>query len=215
MSDPAAGGTGDGGSNPPIIGGPPAPPPPPPPPDASAQTFSQADLDRIVGQRVAEAQRQETKSLVKDLGFDKAEDLRALVAEAKAARTAQMTEAERQLEAAKTAKAEAEAMKSALAQERHSLSVERELAKAGAQGDTAKLVRLVEAQVGADAAAVAASVDQLKKDYPSLFGASGLPSSEPAGGGFPGTRPTSSTNPLQVGLDKAKAYEQQHQRTGF
>lgn len=210
MSDPSQ--AGEGGS------GPPSPPPAPgvPAPTTPAtpgQTFTQEDVDRLIGQRTAEAQRQASRNLVKELGFEKVDDLKALVTAQRDAEKAQMTEAERLRTEAAEAKAATDTERQLLANERHSLSVERELTKAGAQGDTARLVRMVESEVGAEPKAVSEAVGKLKADFPALFGTSALPSSEPAGGGIP-PRPTSTHDPLEAGRLKAEAYAK-GQRSGF
>lgn len=209
MSDPTAGATGEAGS------GNPTPPAPPAPPPATA-TFTQEDLDRTVGARVAEAQRQATRKLVEELGFSKVDDLKTLVQAQRDAEKAQMTEAERLRGEAQEAKAQAEAHQRALAALQHSVNIERELAKAGAQGDTARLVRMVDLEPGSDPAAVSGAVEALKKDYPALFGAATappFPSTETPGGGSP-VRTPPTQNPLKSGEEKAKAY-MAGQRTGF
>lgn len=183
-----------------------APPAPPPSSGPQNPTFTQEQLDAIVGKAKADAQRSSTNSLLSELGFQKAEDLKAAVSAMRDAEKAQMTAVERALAEANEAKAAAEADRQSVAAERHSLIVERTLAAAGAQGDTAKLVRLVSSEIGADGSTITAAVDALKGEFPQLFGFRATPSpSEPAGG-TPPVRPTNGQDPVARGKEIAEKY---------
>jgi hypothetical protein len=156
----------------------------------------------------AKGSREGRKALLQELGFEKFEDIQTLVATHKDAQLAAMTEAERmKAEAAEAVKA-AKADRAAIAAERHSFSVERALMAAGAQGELARISKLVDVEVGADPEAIQAAVDALKADptLKVLFGAAtATPApSEPSGGG-PSSRPSPRPDALSRGDEKAKA----------
>jgi hypothetical protein len=227
VSDPAAGGTGDAGgasstptapganfTPPGVIGAADVPTNPTP---TDQPKLSQAEVDEILGRRTAEAKRQAARDLTRDLGFDKLDDLKNLVKEAQDARKAAMSETDRIKAEAEADRLQARADREAAAQERLSLSVERALTSAGAQGDLGLLARMVVVEPGSDPAAVEAAVAQVKDKVPALFGTATppLPSTQGVGGGSPGRTTPPNVNPLAVGAEKAKAYEERHQRTGF
>lgn len=56
------------------------------------KTFTQSDVDRIVGERAKRAEESAIGSLLKDLGFEKTEDLKTLVADAKKRADAEKSE---------------------------------------------------------------------------------------------------------------------------
>lgn len=56
------------------------------------KTFTQADVDRIVGERAKRAEESAIGALLKDLGFEKPDDLKALVADAKKRSDAEKSE---------------------------------------------------------------------------------------------------------------------------
>lgn len=56
------------------------------------KTFTQADVDRIVGERAKRAEESAIGSLLKDLGFEKPDDLKALVGEARKKQDAEKSE---------------------------------------------------------------------------------------------------------------------------
>jgi colicin import membrane protein len=159
----------------------------PPPP----QTFTQADVDRMVGQARKEARTSAANELAEQLGCS-VEDAKAKIAAAIAADDAQKTEAQRALEAAQAEKAEAAAEKAAAAQERFDLRVERKLIAAGvgqaiaddadgtkAAAAIARARRLLDVSADATDADIAAEIEAVKADVPSLFSA---PTEAPAPG---------------------------------
>jgi hypothetical protein len=171
-------------------------------------SLPQEEFDRLVGQRVAEAKRAATKGFLSDLGVNSADEAKTLIAAQKAADDANRTEVERAIARANEEKVAAERERASIATERHSLNVERALMAAGAQGDPAKVARLLEVEVGADQAGIQAAIDAAKTDFPSLFGAAtATPApSEPTGGGAP-SRPSSSPDALTRGAERAKRHE--------
>jgi hypothetical protein len=188
----------------------------PAPPATVTTTFSQDDVSRVASTEHAKGSREGRKALLEELGFDKFDDLKTLVSTHKEAQRAAMTEAERLKAEAADAKAAADAERTALASERHTLNVERALQAAGAQGDISRLVRLVDVEVGSDAAAVQAAVESIKADatFAALFRPATAPlaSSEPTGGGAP-SRPTHSPDALTRGEERAKARNPEARRS--
>lgn len=61
----------------------------------AAQTFTQADVDRIVGERAKRAEQSAIGELLKGLGFEKADDLKALVDAARKDEADKLSEAEK------------------------------------------------------------------------------------------------------------------------
>jgi hypothetical protein len=61
----------------------------------AAQTFTQADVDRIVGERAKRAEQSAIGELLKGLGLEKAEDLKALVEAARKSESDKLSEAEK------------------------------------------------------------------------------------------------------------------------
>lgn len=93
-------------------------------------TFTQADLDRIVGERAKRAKEAALGDFLKELGFEKPDDLKALVTSAKEAEAAKLSELEKaqqriaQLEAdAEKARAEAQQALQARMEERRNSAI--------------------------------------------------------------------------------------------
>jgi alanyl-tRNA synthetase len=58
-------------------------------------TFTQADVDRIVGERAKRAQEAAINKMLTELGFERPDDLKALVTDAKKRKDAEMSELEK------------------------------------------------------------------------------------------------------------------------
>lgn len=177
--------------------------------DPIGANLSQEEVNRVVAQRVAEAQRIERKRILERAGVPTLEALEGTLKAQRDAEEAAKSDLDRALSSARQEMEAAAAERQQLARDRHDLIVERTLAASGASGELAKIARLVEVEVGADPAAVTAAVEAAKAAFPSLFGAaSATPApSQPAGGGPP-SRPSSSPDALTLGAEKAKLYEQ-------
>lgn len=76
---------GDGGATPP-------PTPPPGGADDPVRTFKQSELDHLFAERARQAQGKAVTDLLKDLGVEKADDLKAFIQKAKDAENASKTE---------------------------------------------------------------------------------------------------------------------------
>ncbi len=90
---------GDGGSGG-DKGGTPPPASPPPPATATGaggdeKKFTQADVDRIMGERATRAKESAVSELLKGLGIEKPEDLKAIVAEHKKLKDSQLSDLEK------------------------------------------------------------------------------------------------------------------------
>lgn len=93
-------GNGDGGTTPPAV--PPiAPATPPAQPQAQGdgndpvRQFKQSELDHLFAERARQAQGKAVGDLLKDLGFEKADDLKAIIAKAREQENASKTEAQK------------------------------------------------------------------------------------------------------------------------
>lgn len=62
---------------------------------ASEPTFTQAEIDKIVGKRAVEAKQAAITELLKELGFEKPDELKSLVSEAKKRKETEMSEADK------------------------------------------------------------------------------------------------------------------------
>lgn len=184
-----------------------APSEPSAPPPAPTTAFTQDDVSRVASTEHAKGSREGRKALMDELGVPSVDALKALLKAQKDAELAAMSEAERLKAEAAEAKQAANAERAALVNERHSLNVERALQAAGARGDLARVSKLIDVEVGADAAAVQAAVEATKADptFAALFGAAtATPApSEPSGGG-PSSRPSTSPDAIARGLARAQ-----------
>lgn len=187
----------------------------PPVPDPSlggtppSATFTQEQLTAIAAREKAQGERGARKALLDKFGFSSQEDMDRFVTAARDTEKAAMTDAERLKAEAQAELAQARTDREAMAVERHSNAVERELIKAGAPLDkTSRLARLVDVDLGSDLAAVTTAVEAVKAEFPQMFGsptAPGAPSpgSEPTSGGPPPTRSNGMTA-LERGREAAK-----------
>lgn len=167
---------------------PPAPPAPTPPagtgdapPAPAGRTFTEAEMESIAKGRAARAEESVHKALAEKWGvsMDEADQL---IAAAKAKAEGEKTEAQKAKDAADKAAAEAATTAAAAAKELHDTKVERALIRAGVpitadkpenqaalDKKLAKIVGLVDVDLGADDAAIAAAVTELHTAMPELF----------------------------------------------
>jgi hypothetical protein len=179
-------------------GDPPTPPTPPAPPESDPPaSFTQADLDRIVGREKAEAKRTAEKQFAETLGVT-VDEAKAIIAAKNTADDAAKSEAQRALDAATATQAEAVQAKADAVRERFEAKVERALVNAGvgsgiedpakAAAAVTRATRMVTLDTDSDDAAIAAEIEALKADVPGLFttptAAGGTPPS-----GVTGARP--------------------------
>jgi hypothetical protein len=125
--------------------------------------------------------RQQEQALLKKLGVDSIDAAQAALKKAREAEDALLSETERLKKEADEAKAQSDKDKAEAAVERHNARVERallkELAKLELDDEVeakrlARLTRLIDLEVGAEATEVAEAVKTLKDEWPELFGAS-------------------------------------------
>jgi hypothetical protein len=141
------------------------------------KTLSQSEVDRIVQGRVGETKRQTEEAIAKQLGVP-IEEAKRIIEAANAASDKDKTEAQLAREKADRETAAAEESKTVAAKERHDAAVERALLRAlpkdldddALDKKLARITRLLDVEVGADAAAITKAVADLKKDEPLLFG---------------------------------------------
>lgn len=180
--------------------------------DEGQGTFTQADVDRIVGERAKRAQETARKALLEDLGLSDVDSLKSLVEDARKRKEADMTEAEKaraELEKAQAkiqeAQAELARMKAQQIESARASTIKRALQSSGAQ-DVDELHILINAQksdalnaifsdggTDADDAKLQAFVKQAQSDYARYFASAGAGSPSNAGG----ISPTSKAKALQ------------------
>lgn len=149
--------------------------------DAEPKTFTQEEVDRMVGRARGEAKRSAASELAEQLGCT-VEEAKAKIAAVTAADDALKSETQRALDAANEAKAEATRARAAADAERLAAKVERKLAAAGVDPKTlARATALVTVSPDADDDAIEAEVEALKADIPALFTPTAVGALPPAG----------------------------------
>lgn len=140
--------------------------------DNTPRTFTQEELDRIVGERIARARREARtefeQQLKEQLGDVDLKDLITTYQQHREQQEAAKTEAQKALEAAQKAQQEAEAVKATAARELHRGRVELALLEAGAPKDGIEAIN-VPVEVGATVEEIKAAVEELKSRLPGLF----------------------------------------------
>ena len=139
------------------------------PVDNEPKTFTQEEVDRMVGRARGEAKRSAATELAEQLGCT-VDEAKAKIAAVTAADDALKSEAQRALDAANEAKAEATRARAAADAERLAARVERKLAAAGVDPKTlTRATALVAVGPDADDAAIDAEIEALRADVPALF----------------------------------------------
>lgn len=131
------------------------------------RTFTQDEVDRIVGQARGEARRSAANELAAELGCT-VEEAKAKIDALTAADNASKTEAERLLAQAQADAQSAAKDKADAAAERLAIRVEKALTAAKCNSAD-RAVRLLDIPADADDDTIAAQVDALKGDIPALF----------------------------------------------
>lgn len=143
----------------------------------SEKTLTQSQVDDIVKGRVGETKRQTEEAIAKTLGVP-IEEAKRIIEATRAAEDKEKSEATLAREKADREAKEADEAKAAAAKERHEAAVERALIKAlpkdldddALDKKVARIGRLLDVEVGADADTIKKAVEALKKDEPLLFG---------------------------------------------
>lgn len=141
------------------------------------KTFTQAEVNAMVQGRVGETKKSTEEAVSKQLGVS-IEEAKRIIGEHQKQTDADKTEAQRERDAATAERTQAEAEKVAAAKERHDAAVERALLRAlpkdledeDLDKKLSRVTRMLDVEVGADAAAITKAVADLKKDEPLLFG---------------------------------------------
>lgn len=182
----------------------PAPPAPPDPP--AATVFTQADLDRIVGERLKAQKTQFEAALGSPV-----DAAAKLIKDAEVARRAALDDvARQQLEAVEATAAAAIATAQA-AKAAHETNVVRGLLVNGVPADKVDLVaRLIVCEVGADAVALTSAIVAAKTALPELF--TGVPAAPAPGGaglkpGVPPVNANPGTDARSLGAARAAAID--------
>jgi DNA-directed RNA polymerase beta subunit len=84
----------------------------------AASTFTQEQVNAIVGERARRAEESAVSNLLKSLGFEKADELKAMIEDTRKRQAAEMSEAERAKAEAEKVRKEADSYKTALEAER-------------------------------------------------------------------------------------------------
>lgn len=137
------------------------------------KTFTQSEVNRMMANEKRDGKRAGKRELLDELGFDDVEDLRKKLDAVNDAEDAAKSDAQRAQEEADAEKAKAKKAREDAERERHEARVERAIIKAGGDPDNEKSVsritRLLDIEVGADSDEIAAAVESLKDDMPTLF----------------------------------------------
>lgn len=173
--------------------------------DATA-TFTQADVDRIVGERAKRASESAKRALLEELGIEDANKLKDILSDYRSMREAEMTEAEKAKAEADKIRQEAEALRQQLEnvkqqqiQSQRASVLKSKLQASGGQ-DVDELFIIVEAKYSTDIAelfgdGVDASEAQLKafiqkvqQEHGRYFASAGAGSPSNAGGQIPSSK---------------------------
>lgn len=167
--------------------------------------FTQADIDRIVGERASRAKSSAVNDLLSSIGLDSIDALKTLVSSAKEREEADLTEAQkiqRQLEQERQAKAQLEAqiaeIKAQQTANARRNAIVNAVQKAGAT-NADDLFILVNAKKGqkieslfkdgeASDDELTAFIKEVQSDFPTYFGIAGAGSPSNAGGVPPTTK---------------------------
>ena len=154
--------------------------------DDAKQGLTQEQVDEIVKQRVAEASRRAKEAADADLkaklGDTSLDDLIEQHKKAQAAAEEQKSEAQRALEAANAAKAEAEQIKAQAALERHTARVTTALVAAGAPEAAVGAISVPGVTVDSTPEEIKTAVEALRKTLPALFTKTAVSSTDPGPG---------------------------------
>ena len=165
------------------------------------KTFTQAELDQRVQDRVAKAERSNATKVAEALGMD-LDEAKQYIAAAKAKEESDKSEAQKARDAADAATKVADAATAAAAKDRHDLQVERALIRAGIdptnESRLNRAMRSVDLDIGADSDTIKSAIEALQKDEPSWFGRS--EEKPPPPGGDPKGKPKA-----KPGMDDAYA----------
>lgn len=146
------------------------------------KVFTQEDLDRILGERIARAERDAKKAaqdaLTAQLNGASLDDLLAAHKAQEEAENAAKSDAQRLRDEAAAEKTAAAEERAAAAKELHDARLYRALTAAGVPEDAVDTIN-VPVDVGASVEDIKAAVDALKVKVPALFGATPAPKANP------------------------------------
>lgn len=191
-----------------------------PEPDKSGAKFTQEDIDRIAGDARKEGRTKAIKDLLSELGFEKADDLKSLIADARKRQEAELSEVDKAKKEAEVETKRREALEAELNQVRaeqrqdrleRAVEVALQAANAKRPKDVLDLMKvrgkldgLLTDEGQVNDKAVTAAIADFKKDNAEYFGsfAPGSPSNA-------GAKPPS---PSEKDLEAARQQLKQHTR---
>lgn len=183
----------------------------------------QAEVNRITGQRTAEATRAAIRQVAQDLGMT-VDEAKQFIAEKKAADEAAKSEEQKRLDAIAAKERDAEAKDAAAAAKVRDADIRIALAEAGATGQELRdAAVLIGAGLAADAdeAAITTAVDDLKKRRGELFkgpavpGSAGTNTDTGSGSGAGSGSGGGNGSEGKGGSDKLKAGEENARKFGL
>lgn len=174
------------------------------------KTLTQSEVNAIAAREKAEGKRAAERELAESLGVS-IEDAKQIIQKHNADADAKKSEAEKAAEAATKEKQAAESEKDVAKREVHVTRLERAFLKEGVdlgEDDKSKrLLRMVNVEPGASYEDVLKDVQQIKKDFPELFGEKQQKQQRQAPGGDPkGTprTPAGGEDAYARGAERAK-----------
>lgn len=139
---------------------------------AKSKTYTQEDFDRAANKMIGRGRRAATQELLKELGLESVEDLKAAIAKASGNDEESQSELAAEKEKVRKDQERAARDKAEAAQDRFDAKVERRLVKAQADPDRVeKIARLLDISIedDPDVEDIDAAIADLKADYPELF----------------------------------------------
>lgn len=181
------------------------------------KTFTQAELDRTAGRARTEARKAAENALAEQLGVS-VDEAKTIIANAKAIEDGKKSDADKALDAARTAQAAADAARAEAAAERLAAKVERKLTAAGVpESALTRAVRTLALDPDADDDAITAEIEALQADVPALFATSDdtgdgkTKTPPPPAPGGTGARPPAGGQAAKTALEKgAERARQRH-----
>lgn len=138
------------------------------------KTFTQEELDKIVGRERGQGRKAARNELLKELGFENMEEAKGLMEQLRAAGDANLEEHERIRKAGERAQAEAKEALESAKRLKHDALVERRLLKANVDPDQTEMVaKLIEVELGSDAEDIDSAIEDLMDKMPQVFAAPG------------------------------------------
>ncbi len=181
------------------------------------RTLTQEELDKITARAADRASRSATKALAADLGFEKVADLKAWALTQKEAQEEQRSEAEKAAAKLAADQASVDTSRTALAQERLEVQIEKAVVRAGVTDEKKldRLLTLVYAEIDETededgwSAQIGEALEGLRGDMPELFASSAR------GSGDGGARGDSLPPDQNKEAEEEKKWDQEYKNRGY